>query len=438
MQYDSAAGPVRDGVHSAGTYRTVAFRIMPFLMLCYVTAYLDRINIGFAKLRMLSDLGLTDAAYGLGAGLFFIGYFLFEVPSNVLMAKIGAKRTISRIMILWALISVAFAFVSTPAQFYVLRFLLGLAEAGFYPGIILYLTYWFPSARRAKMVALFVGAVPLSGMIGAPISGAIMSTLEGAHGLEGWQWLFVIEAIPSFVLGLLTLVFLDDGPASARWLPDRNRRLIERELEADRRAIDGQGEGMNLRQTVTNRKVWHMTLICFCSAICSYGVSFWLPTLVAQLAPGDVLRIGFYTSLPFSAAFVGMYLIGRSSDKLRERRWHLVVPFLCVIAGLVASVFTRGAPAVALVALCVAAVGAYSTTSMLFSIPGLFLTGIGMAAGVAFINCVGGLGGFVSPYVVGVVKDMTGSTDYGVFFISLMAAIGVALTLCLPKKLVNR
>lgn len=195
---------------------------------------------------------------------------------------------------------------------------------------------------------------------------------------------------------------------------------------------------MNLRQTVTNRKVWHMTLICFCSAICSYGVSFWLPTLVAQLAPGDVLRIGFYTSLPFSAAFVGMYLIGRSSDKLRERRWHLVVPFLCVIAGLVASVFTRGAPAVALVALCVAAVGAYSTTSMLFSIPGLFLTGIGMAAGVAFINCVGGLGGFVSPYVVGVVKDMTGSTDYGVFFISLMAAIGVTLTLCLPKKLVNR
>ncbi|WP_433706013.1 MFS transporter [Paraburkholderia sacchari] len=438
MQYESAAESARDSADTEGIYRKVAFRIMPFLMLCYITAYLDRINIGFAKLRMLKDLGLTDAAYGLGAGLFFIGYLLFEVPSNVLMARIGAKKTISRIMILWGLISASFAFVSTPTQFYVLRFLLGVAEAGFYPGIILYLTYWFPSARRAKMVALFVGAVPLSGMIGAPLSGAIMATLEDAHGFAGWQWLFIIEAIPSLVLGLLTLALLDDGPVQTGWLSEREKRFIKNELELDSRSVAGHAGGMGVWQTLGNRKVWHMTLICFCSAICSYGVSFWLPTLIAQLAPNDIFLVGLYTAVPFAVAFVGMYLIGRSSDNLRERRRHLVVPFLCVSTGLVASVFTHSMPTLALAALCLAALGAYSTTSMLFSIPGLFLTGVGMAAGVALINCVGGLGGFVSPYVVGVIKDVTGSTDYGVFFISLMALVGVTLTLLLPKRLVNR
>ncbi|RQM47225.1 MFS transporter [Paraburkholderia bannensis] len=411
---------------------------MPFLMLCYVTAYLDRINIGFAKLRMLKDLGLSDAAYGFGAGLFFIGYLIFEIPSNVLMARIGAKKTISRIMILWGLVSAGFAFVSTPQQFYVLRFLLGVAEAGFYPGIILYLTYWFPSARRAKMVALFVGAVPLSGMIGAPISGAIMATLDSVSGFAGWQWLFVLEAIPSLVFGILTLAFLDDGPTQANWLSEGEKSFLRGELEADRISVVGDTAGMSVLQTLKNRKVWHMTLICFCSAICSYGVSFWLPTLVAEVAPDDVFLIGLYTAIPFAVAFAGMYFIGRSSDAARERRWHLVVPFSCVSFGLVASVTTRANPELTMTALCVAALGAYSTTSMLFSIPGLFLTGVGMAAGVAFINCVGGLGGFVSPYVVGAIKDSTGSTDYGIFFISLMAILGVILALLLPKRLVNR
>ncbi|OZI38577.1 MFS transporter [Bordetella genomosp. 10] len=436
---------------------------MPFLMLCYVAAYLDRINIGFAKLHMLADLGFSDAVYGLGAGLFFIGYLIFEVPSNLWMMRIGAKKTISRIMILWGLISAAFSFVETPTQFYVLRFLLGAAEAGFYPGVILYLTYWFPADRRAKMVALFVGAVPLSGMIGAPLSGAIIEFGHGghwttllslrdllpeggfalgaarrAHALAGWQWMFIIESVPSLILGLLCLKYLSDGPADAKWLSECERALIERELASEQAASRHDKSATSLAAALGDRRVWKMTCICFCSAICSYGVSFWLPTLVQQLNVGDVMHVGWYTAVPFTAAFVVMYLIGRSSDRLRERRWHLVGPFACVCAGLAGSVWAHDSMGLALLALTVAAIGAYSTTSMLFSIPGLFLSGVGMAAGVAMINCFGGLGGFVSPYVVGVVKDMTGSTDNGVFFIACVAIVGAGLTLTLPPKLVNR
>ncbi|MCA1326747.1 MFS transporter [Herbaspirillum sp. alder98] len=419
-------------------YRKVAFRIMPFLMLCYVAAYLDRINIGFAKLHMLNDLGFSETAYGLGAGLFFIGYLLFEVPSNLLMMRIGARKTISRIMILWAFVSAAFAFVETPTQFYVLRFLLGVAEAGFYPGVILYLTYWFPSTRRAKMVALFVGAVPLSGMLGAPLSGSIITMAQGLHGLSGWQWMFIIEAVPSLLLGLLCLKYLDDRPADAGWLQADEKALVEADLQAERERTKGDAATGSLRATLQDRRVWKMTAICFCSAICSYGVSFWLPTLVAQLKVGDVMHVGLYTAVPFTAAFICMYLIGRNSDRTRERRWHLVGPFACVCLGLCSSIWLHDSMAWALFALSVAAVGAYSTTAMLFSIPGLFLSGVGMAAGIAAINCIGGLGGFVSPYMVGLVKDMTGSTDNGVYFIACIAVVGAALTLTLPKKLVNR
>lgn len=433
----SMAAPL-DAPPKAAVYRKVAFHIMPFLMLCYVAAYLDRINIGFAKLHMLNDLGFSETAYGLGAGLFFMGYLIFEVPSNLLMMRIGAKRTISRIMILWAFVSACFAFVQTPTQFYILRFLLGVAEAGFYPGVILYLTYWFPSARRAKMVALFVGAVPLSGMLGAPLSGTIISMSDGLHGLTGWQWMFIIEAIPSLVLGLLCLKFLDDRPSDANWLSKEEKAAIEADLEADRERHKGDASTVSLLATFKDPRVWKMTAICFCSAVCSYGVSFWLPTLVSQLKVGDVMHVGLYTAVPFTAAFVCMYLIGRHSDQTRERRWHLVGPFACVCLGLVGSIALHDSMGWALVALSVAAVGAYSTTAMLFSISSLILSGVGMAAGVAAINCVGGLGGFLSPYIVGLVKDMTGSTDNGVYFIACFAVVGALITLSLPKKLVNR
>lgn len=424
------------GVDSRMLYRKVAFKVMPFLMICYIAAYLDRINVGFAKLHMEDDLGLSGAAYGLGAGLFFIGYTIFEVPSNLLMMRIGARKTIARIMILWGIISGSFAFVSTPEQFYVLRFLLGVAEAGFYPGVILFLTYWFPAAHRGKMVALFVSAVPISGMIGAPLSGGIIQLMHDTAGLSGWQWMFLIEAVPSVVLGFLVFKFLDNGPASAKWLNFAEREKIESDLQADRAGGKDPSQH-SLRATLANGRVWLMVAMCFCSAICSYGVSFWLPTLVKDLNVGDTWMVGVYTAIPFAAAFICMNLIGRSADRMRERRWHLVGPFLLVCLGLVSSVLASN-PWLSLAALSVAAIGAYSTTAMLFSIPGLFLAGVGMAAGVALINSLGGLGGFVSPYVVGVVQDLTGSTDNGVYFIAAAALVGASLTLFLPKQLVNR
>lgn len=420
------------------TYRKIAIRVIPFLMLCYVAAYLDRINIGFAKLQMLDTLGFSNAVYGLGAGLFFIGYLIFEVPSNLYMMKVGAKKTICRIMILWGIISASFAFVNTPAQFYVMRFLLGAAEAGFYPGVMLYLTFWFPASHRGKIVAFFVSAVPISGMIGAPLSGAILESTHGMHGVAGWQWMFILEAIPSVTLGLLCLKCLADKPETAGFLSESERSLVADELKAERALTANDPTTHSLAATLKDRRVWVMVVICFCQAICAYGLSFWLPTLVQQLNVGDVRTVGFYTAIPFTVALVVMNLVGRNSDRVRERRWHLAVPFLCVGLGLVASTFFATSLGMALLCLSIAAAGAYTTTVMLFSIPGLFLSGIGMAAGIALINCLGGLGGFLSPYIVGLVKDATGSTDYGVYAISAIAVIGATVALSLPKKLVNR
>ena len=260
-------------------YRKVAWRLLPFLMLCYVVAYLDRVNVGFAKLNMLADLQFSEAVYGLGAGLFFIGYFFFEVPSNLLMHRIGAKATISRIMILWSLISAAMMFVQTSTQFYVLRFLLGAAEAGFYPGMILYLTYWFPSHRRARMVALFMCAIPVSGIFGGPLSGWIMESMQGVSGLRGWQWMFLIEAIPSLLVGVAVMFYLDNNIRSAKWLTESEKALLERNIANERLAKDAHP---TLRALFADTRIVKMAFICFCTVMSQYGLTFWLPTLIKQ------------------------------------------------------------------------------------------------------------------------------------------------------------
>lgn len=269
----SAANPGQQSSADA-TYRKIAWRLLPFLILCYIAAYLDRINVGFAKLHMLSDLGWSEAVYGLGAGLFFIGYLLFEVPSNLVMTRIGARKTISRIMVLWSLISAGFAFVQTPLQFYVLRFLLGAAEAGFFPGVILYLSYWFPSRHRAKMVAVFIGAIPLAGMVGAPVSGLILEHLNGVGQWAGWQWLFVLEALPSLLLGLACLRVLQDAPAKVDWLSDHEKQQVQMDLARDQQDMRDPACAHSVLATFRNARVWHMTLIVFCQAMCTYGVSF--------------------------------------------------------------------------------------------------------------------------------------------------------------------
>lgn len=420
-------------------YQKIAKRILPILIVSYLFAYLDRVNVGFAKLQMLDDLGLSEAAYGLGAGIFFVGYLLFEVPSNILMIKIGAKKTICRIMILWGLISMAFAFVQTPTQFYVLRFLLGVAEAGFYPGIILYLTFWFPSRTRAKMTAFFFTAVPVSGLLGGPISGWILSGMHSIHGLAGWQWLFLIEGLPSVLLGISIPWLLCNCPQDAKWLSAEEKRLVLKELddEIKRKNREVQGNS-SIGAMLRNPKVWVLTTICLGQAVCIYGISFWLPSMIRELGYKDSFQVGLISAIPFAAAAIALNIVGRSSDRRLERRWHTAVPFACAAASLFVSTLLKSEPIFALVALTVATMAAYSATTMFWTLPSLFLSGMGMAAAIGLINSLGGLGGFLSPYVIGMLKDATGSTVYGIYFISAIAGLGALLVLRLPKDVANR
>jgi MFS family permease len=416
-------------------YRKVTWRLLPFLMLCYMAAYLDRVNIGFARLQMLGDLRFSEVVYGTGAGMFFIGYFLFEVPSNMILHRVGARMWIGRIMITWGLVSAAFMFVTTPAMFYVLRFTLGVAEAGFFPGIILYLTYWYPARRRARIVALFMTAIPLSGVLGGPISGWIMASFAGVYGLRGWQWLFVLEAIPAVVLGVATMLYLDNGIAPARWLTQDEKRLLQRNLEHEHTgAAVHHGPWTAFR----DRRMWLMCAIYFCIVMGQYGLTFWLPAMIEAAGARGVLQIGLLTAIPYSAAAVTMVLFGRSGDRRGERRWHTAIPMLMGSAGLTLSVLAGHNVALAIAALTLAAAGIMTCAPLFWSLPTAFLGGAAAAAGIAAINSVGNLAGFVSPYVVGWLKDQTQSTAAGMYALSVVMVVGAALILTIPARVVNR
>ena len=313
----------------ARLYARVTRRLIPLLFACYVAAYLDRVNVGFAKLQMLGDLRFSETVYGLGAGIFFIGYFLFEIPSNIMLHRVGARLWIARVMLTWAMISAAMLFVTSATGFYILRFLLGVAEAGFFPGVILYLTYWYPSDRRAAIIALFMTGIPVAGVIGGPISGWILKAMAGVHGLAGWQWLFLLEALPSLVLGVAVLAYLDDGIARARWLA-----AIEKDILAGRIAEDQQHAATHaLWDSFTKPQVWFLGVIYFCLIAGLYGAGFWLPTLIRRTGVESPLAIGMLTVLPNAVAAVAMVTISRRSDRTRERRWHLVTPALVGAAG---------------------------------------------------------------------------------------------------------
>ena len=420
----------------AAVYRKVTWRIIPFLMLCYVVAYLDRVNVGFAKLQMLHDLQFSDTVFGLGAGVFFLGYFLFEVPSNVILHKVGARVWIARIMLTWAVISGSFMFVNTPTSFYVMRFLLGLAEAGFFPGIILYLTYWFPAARRSRIIATFMTAIPLSGVIGGPLSGWIMESFTGVHGMTGWQWMFVLEAIPAVILGLAVLFYLDDGIRSAKWLNEGEKRLLEQGIAQD--AV-GKAVHPSLRDVFADRRVWLMALIYFCCVMGQYGLTFWMPSLIKTAGIKGVLNVGLFTAIPYSAAVVAMLLLGRSSDQRRERRWHLVTPMLMGAIGLIGSALAGTTnTGVAIVFLSIAAAGVLASAPLFWSLPTSFLNGVAAAAGIAAINSVGNLAGFASPYLIGVIKDATQSTDIALYVLAGVLVTGAAVVLSVPARLVNK
>ena len=428
------SAPAASSRFETATYNKVGWRLIPFLLLCYVVAYLDRVNVGFAKLQMLQDLQFSETVYGLGAGIFFVGYFLFEVPSNVILHRVGARIWIARIMVTWGLISAGMMFVESATSFYVLRFLLGVAEAGFFPGIILYLTYWYPAARRARMTALFMSAIALSGVIGGPLSGWIIQSFAGVNGLKGWQWLFILEGLPSVVVGIATFFYLDDRIDHAKWLTAEEKSLLARNI-----VVENTGkQDLTIRGVFADSRVWLMSLIYFTFVMGLYGVSFWLPTIIKATGVKDALQIGLLTAIPWGSAVVAMILVSRSADRNRERRWHIAIPALLGAAGLVLTAVWGQNTLLAMAALTVATMGILTTLPLFWSLPTSFLAGAGAAAGIALINSLGNLAGFVSPFMVGLLKDLTQSTNAGMYALAASMVFGAILTLTVPARLVNK
>jgi D-galactonate transporter len=417
-------------------YKKAAWRLIPFLCLCLVAAYLDRVNVGFAKLQMMDDLAFSNTVYGVGAGIFFLGYVLFEVPSNILLHRVGARMWIARIMITWGLIGAAMAFVQTATQFYVLRFLLGACEAGFFPGIILYLTYWFPGSRRTKVIALFMTAIAISNVIGAPVSGAIMQYMQGIGGLRGWEWLFLLEGIPSVLVGFLVFVFLPDGPRKANWLDDREKDFIVAQVALDDAGKDELGKGHRFSDAFTDFRVWALALVYFSGVVCFYAINFWMPTIIQELGidKKDFFKVGLLSMIPWGISAVVMVLWGAHSDKTGERRWHVAGSLLLTVVGLIGLTLVGHAPIPSLIALTLVASGTLSFVATFWSLPTAFLSGTAAAAGIAFVNSVGNLGGHFGPDLIGRVRTMSGGANEAAFWaLASVALLGAVITLVLPK-----
>ncbi|HTJ92357.1 MAG TPA: MFS transporter [Pararobbsia sp.] len=421
-------------VSSTSIYGRITRRLLPLLFVCYVACYLDRVNIGFAKLQMVSDLGFSDTVYGLGAGMFFIGYLAFETPSNMILYRVGARRWLARIMVTWAVISAAMVFVHTPFVFYAMRFLLGVAEAGFFPGVVLYLTQWFPSRRRAGVVAIFMTGIPVSGVLGGPLSGWIMGNMLGTGGLASWQWLFLIEAIPSLILSVVLFKALPDRVADVDWLDSREKAWVQAQLDAEHDAKPD----ASLREMLTDGRVWLCVLINFCNATGQYGVSFWLPTLIKRLGLHDNFQIGYLSAIPYLVAVVAMLVLSRTGDRTRERRWHVAGPALAGAVGFVLSTLLQHDTKLALTALSIATGGVMATLPLFWCLPTSFLKGASGAAGIGLINSVGGLAGFVSPLLTGWLNDVTHDPRYGVAMLAAWLVLSALLVLRLPRALVNR
>lgn len=407
------------------TIRAISWRLIPFLILAYFLAYLDRVNLGFAALTMNAELGFSPTVFAWGAGIFFVGYFIFEVPSNIALEKFGASRWIARIMVSWGVISALMALVGGATSFYALRFLLGVAEAGFFPGIILYLTYWYPAEYRARFLAAFAIAVPVSTVIGAPVSGMLLG-LDGTMGLKGWQWLFIIEGVPSVLLGIVTWFYLTDKPSKADWLtPDQKMWLADR-LEQERAAKES-AHGMSLGQALASPKVAMLSLIYFGFVAALYGMQFWLPQIVKAFGFSN-LQTGFVTAIPYLFGSVAMVLWARHSDRTRERVWHVGLPMILIAVALAASGLASN-PTVTMVALTVAAVGVFCTFALFWTLPTAWLSGTAAAGAIAMINSIGNLAGFGGPYLIGWVKEATGSTSTGLLVLAAMPLIAGILVL---------
>lgn len=410
--------------------RKVRWRLIPFLFLLYIVAYLDRVNVGFAAIDMNRDLGFSAAVYGFGSGIFFVSYTLFEVPSNLILARVGVRLWIARIMFTWGIFATAMMFVNNATTFYTLRFLLGVAEAGFFPGIILYLTHWFPARERARAVGLFMTATAMAGVIGAPISSALLQ-LHGLGGLHGWQWLFLVEGLPAVLLAPVVLTFMTELPSEASWLTADERDWLSREMAAERAQTEH--AHTTLRQALLSPRLWIVSLPYFFIVIAFYGVSFWLPQILQTSSGYSSAMVVLLSSIPYVAAAVGMVFFGISSDRTGERRWHVAGPCLIGALGFVLAVIVPATPVFALATLSIAAFGIWGTLGPYWTLPTAFLRGTAAAGGIALVNSVGNLGGFFGPMLVGRIHDATGGFTAGLLALAGFLVLAAVVTLRLQQ-----
>ncbi len=419
------------------TIAKISWRIVPFLIVCYFVAYLDRVNVGFAALTMNKALGLTSTTFALGAGVFFLAYFVFEVPSNLLLERFGARKWIARIMLTWGLLSGLMAFIppiaastgaSTTSVFYTIRIVLGAAEAGFFPGIIFYLTLWFPAVYRARIIGYFMAAIPLSSVIGAPVSGMLLN-LDGSAGLAGWQWLFILEAVPALLLSVAVFFYLTDRPADARWLAPEERAWLSARLESEREQRET-ARHFSVLQALGDTRVLLLSSVYFGIVASNYGLSFFLPQIVRDFGL-SFTATGFVTAIPYVVGTLGMVWWGRKSDRMRERKEHVGLAALLAGAGIAASTLIAD-PTGKMIALSIAGFGIFATLPVFWTLPTAFLSGAAAAGGIAIINSIGNLAGFAGPYVMGTIKDSTGSFTIGLLVIAGLVLLAMLIVLSLP------
>ena len=424
----------------AGAYSKATWRLIPFIFVCYLFNYLDRVNVGFAKLEMLDALQLSETVYGLGAGIFFLGYVAFGVPSNLILQKIGARRWIAVMMVVWGALSVCMLFVATPVEFYVLRFFTGVAEAGFFPGMVLYFTKWFPASKRGQVMALFMSAIPVSGLIGGPLSGWMLSHFSaGQGGMDGWQWLFLLQGLPTVFLGVAVWFYLSDGPHQAAWLSNEQKAALQHALDQEERQRAGNGGAVHtLGQVLRDWRVWMLGAIYFSIQMGVYAINFWLPSIIKALGFENATTVGWLSAIPYLFAAVFMVLAGRSADRHRERRWHVTGPLLMALVGLLMAANFSSNVVIVIIGLSLATMGALAGLSMFWPLPAAFLSSAAAAVGLALINSMGQVAGFVSPFLVGWIKDATGSTDIALYILSTVLFVGAMLVLVVPARLVNR
>ena len=410
--------------------RRVLLRLMPYLFVLYIIAFLDRVNVGYAALTMKGDLGFTDDIMGFGAGIFFIGYFILEIPGSILVEKWSARGWIARIMISWGIIAILMGFIHTKNQFYAARFILGAAEAGFFPGIIVYFSHWFRYADRAKAVAMFMAAIPIANIIGSPLSGLLLDV--NWLGVAGWRWLFIIEGAPAIIFGIITIFYLTDRPHQAAWLPEDEREWLCSELEREKQEKQAV-HSYSILQAFRHREVILLTLAYFFMVTAVYGFNFWLPSIIKNLSGGSTshLMVTLISAIPYCVALVAILLVGWSSDRTNERRWHTACSMIAASLGLLLSVVTQDHTAFAVVMFCLAAAGMYAYLPGFWALPTSFLTGTAAAASIGLINSFGNLGGFVGPYVVGYLSQKTNSFLGGVLYLSVSALLAAGLVLSL-------